>query len=892
MTQAELLVRLQAALAAQYTIGREIGRGGMATVYVAQDLKHRRPVALKVLHMELAESLGPERFRREITFAAQLQHPHILTVLDSGETADGLLWFTMPFVEGESLRSRIRRERQLSSEDAIRITREVAQALDYAHRHGVIHRDVKPENILLTADGQALVADFGIARTLRDHTGEHPITGTGIAVGTPTYMSPEQASGDNHIDARTDVYGLAAVCYEMLVGEPPFTGATSQAILAKVLSGDTPSVRRTRPAAAPGIDAAIQKALSPVPADRFTTPVQFAQALEAAERSGGTGTVTQTAANAASLPASGTTTPTGSRRPFPGGVALLGLGFVIGVGVLFAWRSHKLAVSSTGPLRVAVLPFENIGDTSDAYFADGLTEAVRGKLTTVPGLAVVASGSSGQYRHTDKTPHQIAQELGGVRYLLVGTVRWAKAPGGASRVQVNPSLVNVSTGTDAWQQPFNAPFRDVFAVQGDIADRVVQALGVALNSGARQTLTERPTTNPEAYDAFLKGEALEALGTTNFARLDAAAQFYEQAISLDSGFAPAWAKLAEVEAAAVFDGSTTPEREALARKGVERARALAPRHPDTYLAAGTYDAYIRGDITGALTEFKAGLAVAPSDAELLTTTALTEQSAGRWDAALAHLQQAQSLDPRDMLTARRLSTAYLWLHRFGEATAAADRGLAIAPTNVALIEAKAKVPLVQGDLAGARAIVTNAWPRVDSTALAVQFGNYWDLSWVLDDAQQRYLVSLPVADVGNRAPWAFIRAQTYMVRGDRARAHAYADSARQEFEAALRATPNDPQSRAELGLVLGYLGRKADAMREGEHAVAMVSIAQDGYSGPYFVHLLARTYVVVGEQDKAINALARLMHTPYWLTPALLKIDPSFAPLMSNPKFQALLAAK
>ncbi len=539
-----------------------------------------------------------------------------------------------------------------------------------------------------------------------------------------------------------------------------------------------------------------------------------------------------------------------------------------------------------------MLPFENIGDTSDAYFADGLTEAVRGKLTTVPGLAVVASGSSSQYRHTDKTPHQIADELGGVRYLLVGTVRWAKASGGASRVQVNPSLVDVSTGTDAWQQPFDAPFKDVFAVQGDIADRVVQALGVALNAGARQTLAERPTANPEAYDLFLKGEALEALGTTHVGRLDAAAQFYEQAVALDSGFAPAWAKLAQVEAAAVFDGSTTPEREALARKGVERARALAPRHPDTYLAAGAYDAYIRGDITRALTEFTAGLAVAPSDADLLTAAALAEQSAGRWDAALAHLQQAQSLDPRNVLTVRRLSTAYLWLHRFPEATAAADRGLAIAPTNVALIEARAKVPLVQGDLAGARAVVTNAWPTVDSAALAVQLGNYWDLSWVLDDAQQRYLLTLPVADVGDRAPWAFIRAQTYTVRGDQVRAHAYADSARQAFEAALRAAPNDAQSYAELGVVLGYLGRKVDAVREGEHAVAMVSIAQDGYSGPYYVHLLARTYVLAGEPDKAVDALARLMRTPYWLTPAVLKIDPSFAPLMNNPRFQALLAGK
>src|SRR5579871_320830 len=206
MAGPELKAELQSALGSAYTLERELGRGGMATVFLAQDAKHGRPVALKVLHPELAATLGPERFRREIALAAKLQHPHILTVLDSGETSDGLLWFTMPFVEGESLRSRLRRERQLSVDEVVRITREVAQALEYAHRHRVIHRDIKPENILLTTDGQALVADFGIARALSERTGEFTLTDTGMAVGTPGYMSPEQASADRHLDARSDVY--------------------------------------------------------------------------------------------------------------------------------------------------------------------------------------------------------------------------------------------------------------------------------------------------------------------------------------------------------------------------------------------------------------------------------------------------------------------------------------------------------------------------------------------------------------------------------------------------------------------------------------------------------------------------------------------------------------
>src|SRR5690348_9760261 len=272
----DLRAQLQAGLSGSYTLERELGRGGMATVFLAQDLKHDRPVALKVLHPELAASLGPDRFLREIKLAARLQHPHILTVHDSGDI-EGRLWFTMPYVEGESLRDRLRRERQLPVEDALRITREAASALDYAHRHGVIHRDIKPENILLTVEGDTLVADFGIARALG---GDEHLTQTGMSVGTPAYMSPEQASGEKAIDARTDIYSLGAVLYELLAGEPPYTGPTAQAIILKRFTEPVPSARKARPSVPEAVDQAIQRALGPVPADRYATAAQFAQALQ------------------------------------------------------------------------------------------------------------------------------------------------------------------------------------------------------------------------------------------------------------------------------------------------------------------------------------------------------------------------------------------------------------------------------------------------------------------------------------------------------------------------------------------------------------------------------------------------------------------------------------
>ena len=258
----DLQAELQASLSGRYTLERELGRGGMATVYLAMDEKHGRPVALKILHPERAVALGPERFRREIAMAARLQHPHILSVFDSGELPSGQLWFTMPYVEGETLRDRLRREGQLPVADAVRITREAAQALHYAHTHGVIHRDIKPENLLLTTDGSTLVADFGVARALdAGAAGSGTLTAAGTVVGTPAYMSPEQASGEREVDARADVYALGSVLYEMLAGEPPFTGATVQAVISKRFATAAPPVSVLRDGVPPALVTVVATAL-------------------------------------------------------------------------------------------------------------------------------------------------------------------------------------------------------------------------------------------------------------------------------------------------------------------------------------------------------------------------------------------------------------------------------------------------------------------------------------------------------------------------------------------------------------------------------------------------------------------------------------------------------
>jgi TolB-like protein len=900
--------QLEAALAGRYALERELGRGGMATVFLARDLRHDRPVALKVLHPELAVALGGERFQREIRLAARLQHPHILTVHDSGEvpspSGPPLLWFTMPFVDGETLRARLVRQRQLPLDEALTIAREAADALDYAHQQGIVHRDIKPENILLTAR-HALVADFGIARALAG--AEQGLTETGMTLGTPAYMSPEQASGERSIDGRTDIYSLGCVLYEMLAGQPPFAGATAQAVIAQRFTDTAPSVRRARSTVPSEIEAAIARALARVPADRFGTAAEFAQALTVRATPGAAPIGSPTAASptgaaaaagisgaapSAEAVAQSPSLPAHHRFWVPAWLAfVLGLLVTASMGMLIWQRSHRGGeLTDTRPKRLAVIPFENLGAPEDEYFADGMTDEVRGKLASVSGLQVIANRSVAEYKRSAKSYQQIGQELG-VQYLLIGKVRWEKQAGAQSRVRVSPELIDVSSSSTRWQQPFDAALTDVFQVQGEIAGKVARALDVALGESEQERIEVRPTKSLPAYDAFLRGEeASDRMSTNDPPTLMRAASAYEQAVALDSTFALAWARLSQARSNIYSNGIPTPAGADQARRAAERALALAPERPEGRLALGDYYTLVLFDYPRSLEQYTLGQRAAPNNAELLTSTALAEQSVGRWEPALEHLQRAQSLDPRSPSTARRLAVTLLWLHRYPEALAASDRALALAPTNMSILEGKALNFLARGDLAGAREVLHSAPREVDPTALVAFVATYWDLFWALDDDQQQLLLRLtPSAFGDDRFNWAHCLTQTYALRGDAARARAYADSARVAAESQLQASPQDPQRRVLLGLALAYMGRKADAVREGERGAAMLPLSKDAYTGPYLQHQLARIYVRAGQPEKALDILEQLLKIPYYLSPGLLRIDPEWKPLHDNVRFQRLV---
>jgi serine/threonine-protein kinase len=480
------LERLRTAIADRYEIKRELGHGAMATVYLARDLKHDREVAVKVLRDDVGFALGAERFRREIELVTHLSHPHILPIYDSGQ-ADGELFYVMPYVEGESLRAKLNRERQLSIDEAVRITCEVASALDHSHRHGIIHRDIKPENILLE-DGQALLADFGIARA-SSLSGEK-LTSTGVSLGTPTYMSPEQGMADPNIDARSDIYSLGCVLYEMLAGQPPFTGNTTQALIARHSLDQVPSLSVVRNSVPEEVEDAILVALEKVPADRFSTAHEFADALRASQGSG-MHTVRRTGQRTRQ-----TVRPRRNWRAIAG-ITVAALLVLTGG----AWASKAFLIkkgAATGlrlrPERIAVLYFKDLSsDKKLGYLANGLTESLISDLDKVSALDVISANGVKQFDGSDVSRDSIS------RALEAGTLVDGTVESEGNQARVNFRLIDGNSGADIKRVSIVAPLGDPLKLKSQLADSIAQSLRVTIGDEVRLRASQAGTQNPTAW---------------------------------------------------------------------------------------------------------------------------------------------------------------------------------------------------------------------------------------------------------------------------------------------------------------------------------------------------------------------------------------------------------
>ena len=573
----DLRSHLQAALGSSYAIERELGGGGMSRVFVAREVALGRDVVVKVIAPELREALSAERFAREVSLAARLQQANIVPVLTAGD-AGGMAYYTMPYVDGQSLRARLDRGR-LPLGEALDVLRDVARALAYAHANGIVHRDIKPENVLLSS-GTAVVTDFGIAKALSASRTNADValpigtalTQAGMSLGTPAYMAPEQALGEE-VDARSDVYAWGVMAYEMLTGAHPFAAhRTAQRLVAAHLSETPAPLASARPDLPPAIAALVMQSLAKDPAERPAGATELIDRLSAATTPGG-----QPSAS-----------PSGRRNSrLRLSFAIAALLALVTAGVV-AYGRHDASTDATRT--VVVVPFDNLGNASDAYFAEGVSDEIAGQLARLPGLQVIGREGVQKFRGSRRSPRDIARELG-ASYVLSGTVRWARSGtrsggvDGDTRVRIVPTLVNVSNGMQEWGEPSEERLTDVFKVQAQVAERVASALSVRLGGATRAAMTHAESNDAEARDAQMLGRyLLRQRGAENLRRAMGA---FERAIARDSGYARAWAGLSEASALlpAYYDTTETDDVVfARAERTALRAVALDSTLPEVQLA--------------------------------------------------------------------------------------------------------------------------------------------------------------------------------------------------------------------------------------------------------------------------------------------------------------------
>ena len=641
------LDRLTTALIRSYRIERELGQGGMATVYLAHDLKHERQVAIKVLRPELASALGPERFLREIRTTANLRHPHILPLYDSGD-AGGTLFYVMPFIEGESLRDRLNREGRLPVEAAIRIAREVADALGYAHGRGIIHRDIKPENILLEGD-HAVVADFGIARAVTA-AGGGALTQTGLAVGTPTYMSPEQVLADSTLDGRSDLYSLGCVLFEMLTGEPPFAAATTQRTIARRLTEPPPVLAHSHPELAPHLSNALERVLATEPADRPATAADFVASL-------------------IPWPISSETQPvisrtTGTTRP----------------------------VRRDTPTRgLVVLPFVNRSpDANDEYFSDGLTEEIISDLAGIRAFSVISCSSAMRFKGTDKDVRTIGRELG-VQYVLEGSVRKA-----GSSLRITAQLVDAEADSQVWSEKYGGTLDDVFEVQERVSREIVKALGVTLSASEDQRLAARPIQNVRAFELFLQARQ-EIRGFTTVPR---GKELARQAMEIEGETAPLLWLLAWADVSLVKVGLADP---AILKQCAVQADALIAMAPEASYGYGLhgYISFERGNHPEAVRYFRAALERDPNDTDAMFWMIVAYWNAGHAEAARPIVQRLMTVDPLGATAWLAQGVTEWFLGRLAEGRAPILRALELDPQGFLVRWSLGYTCALGGDVAGA-----------------------------------------------------------------------------------------------------------------------------------------------------------------------------------------------
>ncbi len=861
-----------------YELLEVIGRGGQGVVYRARQKSLNRTVALKVIGLgHWATEAHLKRFRREAESAASLEHPCIVPIYEVGER-DGSCYFSMKFIEGGHLDEVIKRE-PMQIRCVVELIAKVARTIHYAHERGILHRDVKPGNILLDQKGEPHLTDFGLARLVET---ESTVTRTMEVLGTPSYMAPEQAVGNNAaVSNVTDVYGLGAVLYQLLTDHPPFAGGTTYETIKLLLDTEPRQPRLWNPKIDRDLSTICLKCLEKDPKRRYSSALALAEDLErwlkhepiSARR---TGLVTRGGKWVRRNPTSALLA-----------ASLIALAAAAG---WIVWKSelfrHPL---TTG---IAVLPFENLSDDKEhAYFADGVQDELLSNLSKIKDLKVISRTSVMQYKAgIMRNLKDIAQQLG-VSNVVEGSVRRS-----GNHVRVSVQLIDAQTDRHIWVQNYDRTLADSLALQGDLATEIAAGVGATLSPQEKERVKAKPTNNPAAYDAYLRGRAFAASSPYDKSNMEGAIQSYQEAVRLDPSFALAWAYLSCKQSESYWRGyDSSPERLATAKDAAERALALDPNLPETHLALGYYRYYGERDFTGALAEFQQAEQSLPNNADVIEAIAVVQRRLGHWDEAIAGLRRAIELDPRDINDYHTLAITYMSLRRFPEALATADRILAWEPEYGPALFVKLGVFWATGDLQAVEALLANPGISPQERGGQALF-------------QRRYAAAIEILSSAVAAKTKrgepsddekLLLGLSQQRAGDVAAARATYEKAAQDIQRELeKVAPGPPavaSSHAALGWAQAGLGKAASAIAEGQKAMAIYPTSKDPLEGPSVEEGMANIYALLGDADHAIPILQRLLQIPGGrppLTPALLRLDPIWDQIRNDPRFQELAAEK
>jgi eukaryotic-like serine/threonine-protein kinase len=846
----------------------------MSRLFLARELSLGREVVVKVLHSDLGASVKAERFRREIQLAARLQHPHIVPLLSAG-VSGGVPYYMMPFIEGETLRARIARIGALPIYEVEKILGDVLSALDYAHRHGVVHRDIKPANILLTGH-RAVVTDFGVAKAITAATdADGGVTSTGIVVGTPLYMAPEQAAGDPVVDSRADLYATGAVAYEMLTGQPIFSARPHQAMLVAHAIEQPESVSKRRTAIPAALAAMVMKALEKNPADRPQSAEEMLMTVESSITSGARVFPQQLRPNRLGY---------AGRH---GTLTAIGLAAVL---LLVAsssayWYGHRQTGVSphTDPTpSLAVLPFENLGSAEDAYFADGMTDEIRNRLGSISGLRLVGRQSSQLYAKSDKGIEQIGQELG-VNYLLIGTVRWDRS-GGHNVVRVTPALLRVNDGTQLWSEPSQDELTGVFKIQSDVAERVARELQGTLQHVKADGPLVPPTENLAAYDDYLRGRR-----EMDMDRSGNALPFFARAAEADPKFALALAYLGRARVDEYWAGAEGSNLVA-ARKEIDSAIALDPTLPDAHASLGDFYYHAQLDYANAIKEFAEAERLAPNDPDPVEWGGYVERRQAHWTEGLRDLRRADALDPRRVGIKTGIADLLQWLRRYDESDEMSRQALAIDSTWTLALRLMVSSAINRDGNTDSALKLIRRHQKLDPTDL----GFIWQCAWIIrGDKLLRSLVRLNASDNSNDSVNYYKAvAEMAYVDGDQRTVFAAADSVIAIASRELRPKPGNEQLGIYADLANGYAYRGNVGKTIEIHKRILLSdrIAKDSLAHRSALHTFARDAATAGANDEAIEAFRQLLNTEFPLSRADLRVDPRLARLRRDQRFARLIA--